>query len=111
MATGASTVHLTELHMLVLVALAAHGAADAEEVAGWLGLPVTLVEALCDELEAAGRLTLARGHREGRRTEVSQRCPSPRKESLECAGEWARCVALRPQKTGRNQLTSRTAAH
>ena len=48
--------------MLVLVALAVHGAADAEEVAGWLGLPVALVEALCDELEAAGQLRLARGH-------------------------------------------------
>jgi hypothetical protein len=48
--------------MMVLVALAAHGSADAEEVAGWLGLPVTLVEALCAELEEAGQLTLARGH-------------------------------------------------
>jgi len=34
MATSASTAHLTDLHMLVLVALAAHGAAEAEEVAG-----------------------------------------------------------------------------
>src|SRR5262249_7523893 len=40
MATSASTAQLTDLHMLVLVALAAHGAADAEEVAAWLGLPV-----------------------------------------------------------------------
>ena len=48
--------------MLVLVALAAYGSADAEAVAGWLGLPVALVEKLCDELEAAGQLTLAPGH-------------------------------------------------
>src|SRR5262245_167223 len=40
--------------MLILVALAAHGGADAEEVAGWLGLPVALVETPCDELEAPG---------------------------------------------------------
>ena len=53
---------MTNLHLLVLVALAAHGSADAEGVATWLGLPVALVEALCAELEAAGQLTLARGH-------------------------------------------------
>jgi len=40
--------------MLVLVALAAHGSADAEEVTGWLGLPVALAEAVCADLEAAG---------------------------------------------------------
>ena len=53
---------MTNLHLLVLVALAAHGSADAEGVASWPGLPVALVEALCAELEAAGQLTLARGH-------------------------------------------------
>ena len=37
----------------------ARESADSEEVAGWLGLRVTLVEALGDELEAAGQLTLA----------------------------------------------------
>ena len=62
MATSLGTPPLTDLHMLVLVAFAAYESADAEEVAGWLGLPVTLVEATCDELEAAGRLTVARGH-------------------------------------------------
>jgi hypothetical protein len=35
--------------MLVLVALAVYGSADAEEVADWLGLPVALVETLCPE--------------------------------------------------------------
>ena len=40
----------------------ARESADSEEVAGWLGLPVTLVEALGNELEAAGKLTSARGH-------------------------------------------------
>jgi hypothetical protein len=48
--------------MLVLVALAAYGRADADAIAGWLDLPVALVEALCDELGAAGRLTIAGGH-------------------------------------------------
>src|SRR5262245_19908738 len=54
---------LSDLHMLVLGTLMHHMSADAEEVAGWLGLPVILVETLCDELEATGRLTLARGMR------------------------------------------------
>src|SRR5262245_40888244 len=52
---------LSDLHMLVLGTIMHHTSADAEEVAGWLGLPVILVETLCDELEATGRLTLARG--------------------------------------------------
>jgi hypothetical protein len=45
----------------VLVALAPTEA-PMPGVAGWLGLPVALVETLSDELEAAGRLTIARGH-------------------------------------------------
>jgi hypothetical protein len=61
MATSADGPQLSDLHMLVLVALAVYGSADAEAVAGWLELPVALVEALCDELEAAGRLTIAPG--------------------------------------------------
>jgi DNA-binding MarR family transcriptional regulator len=61
MAISVVTPHLSDLHMAVLVALAAHGSADAEEIAGWLGLPLAVVEALCAELEAAGQLTLSRG--------------------------------------------------
>ena len=62
MATSVGSASLSELRMLVLVAFAAYGSADAEEVAEWLGLPVALVEALCDELEAAGQLTIACCH-------------------------------------------------
>jgi hypothetical protein len=36
--------------------------ADAEEIALWLGVPVTVAAALCAELEAAGLLTAARDH-------------------------------------------------
>jgi hypothetical protein len=61
MATSADSTHLSDLHMLVLVALAVYGSGDADAIAGWLDLPVALVETLCDELEAAGRLTIARG--------------------------------------------------
>jgi hypothetical protein len=45
MATSVGTPHLTDLHMLVLVTLAVYGSGDAEAVAGWLDLPVALVEA------------------------------------------------------------------
>jgi len=46
--------------MAVLTTIRHHGAADAEEIAAWLKFPVALVEALCDEPEAAGQLTPAR---------------------------------------------------
>jgi len=39
-----------------------HAIADAEDVAEWLRLPLTLVRALCADLEAAGLLTIERGH-------------------------------------------------
>ena len=42
--------------MIVLGTIKHHASADAEEVAGWLGLPVPLVQAVCAELEAAGLL-------------------------------------------------------
>ena len=61
MARSMDSPHLSDLHMLVLVALAVYGSADAEAVAGWLELPVALVETLCDDLEATGQLRLARG--------------------------------------------------
>lgn len=51
---------LSDLHMAVLTTIRHHGAADAEEIAAWLKFPVALVEALCDEPEAAGQLTPAR---------------------------------------------------
>jgi hypothetical protein len=44
------------------VELAAYGSAGAEKVAGWLGLPVALVEALCGEPEATGQFRIACGH-------------------------------------------------
>jgi hypothetical protein len=61
MATSVDDPQLSDLHMLVLVALAVYGSADADAVAGWLELPVALVEALDDDLEAAGQPTIARG--------------------------------------------------
>jgi hypothetical protein len=62
MATSVDDPQPSDLHMLVLVALAVYGRADAEAIAGWLELPVALVEALGDDLEAAGQLTITRGH-------------------------------------------------
>ena len=53
---------LTDLQLIVLGTIRHHAIADAEDVAGWLGLPVPLVQAVCAELEAAGLLELARGH-------------------------------------------------
>jgi hypothetical protein len=38
-----------------------HAIADAEDIATWLGVPVVVAEALCDELEMAGQLTSGRG--------------------------------------------------
>jgi hypothetical protein len=62
MATSVATAPLSELHMLVLVALAANGCADAERSPVGSGYRSLLSKTLCDELEAAGQLTLARGH-------------------------------------------------
>jgi hypothetical protein len=61
MATRASAAHPSDLHILVLATLAVYGSGDAEAIADCLDLPVALVETLCDELEAAGRLTITRG--------------------------------------------------
>src|SRR5262249_596317 len=44
-------------------ALVAYGSADAEEVAGRLGLPVALLEAVCDEPRSDGAAQAARTHR------------------------------------------------
>ena len=44
---------LSELHLLVLGRIA-HLHGTSEEVAGWLGLPVEIVEVVCKELEAQG---------------------------------------------------------
>jgi hypothetical protein len=62
MATGSCGTELSDLRMIVLGTIRHHCAADAEEIAAWLRFPVALIEALCDELEAVGRLTLARGN-------------------------------------------------
>jgi hypothetical protein len=53
---------LSDLHMLVLGRIAHHAAADAEDIALWLGVPLVVALALCADLEAAGLLTAARGH-------------------------------------------------
>jgi DNA-binding MarR family transcriptional regulator len=47
---------LSHLHMRVLGAFAHQGHADIEDVAAQLGLPVGVVEQVCEELEAAGLL-------------------------------------------------------
>jgi hypothetical protein len=62
MATGSRGTEFSDLHMIVLGTIRRHGAAHAEEIAAWLKFPVALIEAQGDELEAAGRLTLVRGH-------------------------------------------------
>jgi hypothetical protein len=46
MATSADSTHLSDLHMLVLVALAVYGSGDADAIAGWLDLPVALASRL-----------------------------------------------------------------
>jgi hypothetical protein len=48
--------------MIVLGTIAQQASADAEDIAGWLGVPVMVAEALCVDLEAAGLLTIARGN-------------------------------------------------
>jgi DNA-binding IscR family transcriptional regulator len=63
MATDLRETELSDLHMLVLGRIAHHAAADAEDIALWLGVPVAVADALCAELEAAGLVTPARGHR------------------------------------------------
>lgn len=45
---------LTPDHARVLRYFEAHGIAPAAEVAAALGLPVAVVEALCEELDAEG---------------------------------------------------------
>jgi hypothetical protein len=48
--------------MLVLGTIMHHAIADAEDIATWLGVPVVVAEALCADSEAAGLLTIERGH-------------------------------------------------
>ena len=48
--------------MIVLGTIVHHTSADAEDIATWLGVPIMVAEALCADLEAAGLLTIARGH-------------------------------------------------
>ena len=47
--------------MIVLGTIRHRASADAEDVAGWLRLPVTLVRAVCTELDATDLLEVARG--------------------------------------------------
>jgi hypothetical protein len=63
MATGVPATELSDLHLPVLGRIAHHAAADPMDIAGWLGVPVTLAEAVCADLEAACLLTAARCHR------------------------------------------------
>jgi hypothetical protein len=62
MATDLRATDLSGLHMLVLGKIARHAAADADDIARWLGVPVAVAAALCADLEAAGLLTAAHGH-------------------------------------------------
>jgi DNA-binding IscR family transcriptional regulator len=62
MANAERAAELSDLHMIVLGRIAHHAHADAEDIARWLGVPVVVAEALCVDLEAAGLVTLARGH-------------------------------------------------
>jgi hypothetical protein len=62
MATDLRETELSDLHMLILGRIAHQAAADAEDIALWLGVPVAVAEAVCADLEAAGMLTKARRH-------------------------------------------------
>jgi DNA-binding IscR family transcriptional regulator len=62
MVTGTRETEWSDLHMIVLGTIAHRASADAEDIATWLGVPVAVAEALCADLEAAGLLTIARGH-------------------------------------------------
>src|SRR5262249_36467135 len=62
MATGARGTELSDLHMIVLGRIAHRAIADVDDIAGWLGVPVVVAEALRADLRAAGLLTAARGH-------------------------------------------------
>jgi hypothetical protein len=52
----------SDLHMVVLGAIAHLASADVEDIAGWLGVPVAPAAAVCADLEAAGLVTAASGH-------------------------------------------------
>jgi hypothetical protein len=62
MATDLRETELSDLHMIVLGRIAHCASAGAEDIATWLGLPVVVVEGVSADLEAAGLLTVARGH-------------------------------------------------
>jgi hypothetical protein len=62
MTTGARATELSALHMIVLGRIAHHATTDVEDIAGWVGVPVAVAEAVCADLEAAGMLTKARRH-------------------------------------------------
>src|SRR5262249_5279009 len=61
--TSVRATELSHLHLFVLGRIAHRAIADVEDVARWLGVPVVVAEALCADLEAAGLLTKALGHR------------------------------------------------
>ena len=54
MATGSRATELSDLHMIVLARIAPHEIADVEDIARWLGVPVTVAEALCADLKGCG---------------------------------------------------------
>jgi DNA-binding IscR family transcriptional regulator len=62
MATSMRATEPSDLHMIVLGRIAHRAIADVEDIARWLGVPITVAEALCADLKAAGLLTAARGH-------------------------------------------------
>ena len=53
MATNLRATELCDLHMIVLGRIAHLAAADAKDVAGWLGVPAAVAEVLCADLENA----------------------------------------------------------
>src|SRR5262245_47855621 len=61
--TSVRATELSHLHLFVLGRIAHRAIADVEDIARWLGVPVVVAEALCADLEAAGLLTKALGHR------------------------------------------------
>jgi hypothetical protein len=66
MATTRGRPPVSDLHMRVLVALAVYGSGDADALAGWIGLPVELVDTLCAERAERGSYSHPAGERVAR---------------------------------------------
>ena len=62
MASGARGTELSDLHMIVLGRIAHRAIADVDDIALWLGVPITVADALYADPKAAGPLTAAHRH-------------------------------------------------